>query len=112
MLPSPTSRLPTGTRENLPFREKSDPLSHPSFRGRKDNGMEWEEIEVKCYSGLIYAERPQSFFRKGKEHKIANVENEWLEPGKKLFRVVTEDEKVFQLCYNEPEDKWWLTCME
>ncbi len=44
----------------------------------------------------------------GEEHKIAQVENEWLEPGKRFFKVVTEDEKVFQLCYNETQDQWWL----
>jgi len=36
------------------------------------------------------------------------MEAEWLEPGEKFFRVVTEDEKLFELCYNEAHDKWWL----
>jgi len=71
-----------------------------------------EEIEVKCYSGRTYADRPQSFLWKDKELKIASIEKEWLEPGKKCFRVVTEDEKRFELCYNEAQDNWWLTCPE
>jgi len=74
--------------------------------------MGLEEVQVKCYSGLTYAERPKSFLWKNKQLKIASIENEWLEPGKKFFRVVTEDEKVFELCYNEAQDKWWLTCQE
>ena len=103
----PTSRQLTGIRKNLPSRKSRDPPQILHFEG-----MGLEEVEVKCYSSRTYAERPQSFFWKDKELKITSIENEWLEPGKKFFRVVTEDEKVFQLCYNEPQDKWWLTCQE
>jgi len=71
-----------------------------------------EEVDVKCYSGHIYAERPVSFSWQGREYKISKVETEWLEPGKKFFRVVTEDEKLFELCYNEAQDKWWLISQE
>jgi hypothetical protein len=70
--------------------------------------MGLDKIQVKCYSGHTYAQRPESFIWLGDEHKIARVENEWLEPGKRFFEVVTEDEKVFQLCYNETQDQWWL----
>jgi len=75
-------------------------------------GMGMDKIEVKCYSGHTYAQRPVSFCWQDKEHKISEIEKEWLEPGKKFFRVVNEDEKVFELCYNEAQDKWWLICQE
>jgi hypothetical protein len=68
------------------------------------------KVEVKCYSGHTYAERPQSFFWQDHEFKVISVEKEWLEPGNKFFQVVTEDEKVFQLCYNVAKDEWRLTC--
>ena len=67
-------------------------------------------IEVKCYSGHTYAQRPVSFVWRDTEHRISKIETEWLEPGKNFFRIVTEDEKVFELCYNEAQDKWWLIC--
>jgi len=67
-----------------------------------------EEVKVKCYSGSAYADRPESFLFQGTEYKVSKIEDEWLEPGKKFFRVVTEDEKLFELCYNEAHDKWWL----
>jgi len=67
-----------------------------------------EEVEVKCYSGTTYADRPQSFLWQGRRYKVSKIEAEWLEPGKKFFKVVTEDEKLFELCYNEAHDKWWL----
>jgi hypothetical protein len=72
-----------------------------------------DEIEVKCYSGHTYAQRPVSFLWQDREHKISKIEAEWLEPGKKFFRVVVnEDEKAFELCYNEAQDKWWLIHQE
>ena len=65
-----------------------------------------QPVKVKCYSGQTYAERPDSFIWEGTEHKIERVEKEWLEPGEKHFTVRTEDERLFQLCYHEQEDKW------
>ena len=64
--------------------------------------------EVKCYSGHTYAQRPEIFFWQNKEHKISRIDEEWLEPGKRFFKVTTEDEKQFELCYNEIQDQWWL----
>jgi hypothetical protein len=64
------------------------------------------EIKVKCYSGYIYAEEPRSFVWQEKELDIKSVEKAWQEPGKRLFRVVTEDGKLFELCYNEADDRW------
>jgi hypothetical protein len=78
------------------------------LKGKGTEGMGLDKIEVKCYSGHTYAQRPESFFWQDKEHKISKIEKEWLEPDKKFFKVVTEDEKLFELCYNEAQDKWWL----
>lgn len=30
----------------------------------------------------------------------------WKEPGIRLFRVLTEEDKSFELCYDETEDEW------
>ena len=68
--------------------------------GRLDN------LKVTCYSGHTYAERPKSFEWHGIEYDIKSVEKAWREPGKKLFKVVTEDGKLFELCYNEATDRW------
>jgi hypothetical protein len=63
-------------------------------------------VQVKCYSGYIYAQEPQSFIWQEKENRIESIEKAWQEPGKRLFRAVTEDGKLFELCYNEPDDQW------
>lgn len=74
--------------------------------------MVFHKVKVKCYSGHTYAERPKSFFWQDHEFNIARIEKEWLEPGNKFFRVVAEDEKVFELCYNVAQDEWRLTCQD
>jgi hypothetical protein len=64
------------------------------------------EIKVKCHSGYIYAEEPRSFIWQEEELRIKSIEKAWQEPAKRLFRVVTEDGKLFGLCYNETDDQW------
>jgi hypothetical protein len=65
------------------------------------------EIKVKCYSGHVYAEEPRSFVWQGNELGIKSIEKAWQEPGGRIFRVVTEDGKLFELCYNERTDRWY-----
>jgi hypothetical protein len=66
-------------------------------------------VKVKCYSGYLYAEEPRSLAWQGKELGIKSVENAWQEPGKRLFRVITQDGRLFELCYNEATDRWSAT---
>jgi len=63
-------------------------------------------LKVKCYSGHTYAERPRSFLWQETEYKVEKIEKEWREPGRKLFKVTTEQGKSFELCYNEANDQW------
>jgi len=65
------------------------------------------EIKVECHSGYIYAEEPRSFIWQEKKLRIKSVEKAWQEPGRRIFRVVTEDGKLFELCYNEKTDRWY-----
>jgi hypothetical protein len=67
-----------------------------------------EEIQVQCYSGHTYAERPDSFVFQSTAHKVEKVEKEWREPGERHFQVRTQDNKLFELCYNEQKDEWAL----
>jgi hypothetical protein len=63
---------------------------------------------VKCYSGHIYAEEPRSFQWEGVDYDVEEIAGAWQEPGKRLFLVKTRDNKLFQLCYNEAEERWSL----
>jgi hypothetical protein len=64
------------------------------------------EVSVKCHSGYIYAEEPRSFIWQERDLEIKSVEKAWQEPGKKLFRVLTQEGRLFELCYNEVADRW------
>jgi len=67
---------------------------------------------VKCYSGHTYAQEPRSFEWQGVAYEVAAIERAWQEPGERHFRVKTRDNKLFQLCYNEAEERWSLTEVE
>jgi len=64
------------------------------------------EMKVKCHSGYIYADEPRSFIWQETELRIRSVEKAWQEPGRRIFRVVAEDGKPFELCYNGQADRW------
>ena len=66
-------------------------------------------LEVNCYSGHTYAERPKSFVWEEIEYEVEEVERAWQEPGERYFLVCTKDNKLFKLCYNETESHWSIT---
>jgi hypothetical protein len=70
--------------------------------------MGGEVVSVACYSGARYAERPTSFDWRGAGYSVKRVESEWLEPGERHFRVRTEDDRLFELCYDERADLWLI----
>jgi hypothetical protein len=63
-------------------------------------------LRVKCYSSYTYAQEPCSFTWQGEEVRIEQIQSAWQEPGKRLFRVATEEGKRFELCYNETAGQW------
>ncbi|MFC2018420.1 hypothetical protein ACFLU4_00470 [Chloroflexota bacterium] len=68
-----------------------------------------KELEVNCYSGHTYAERPLSFTWRGTTREVKEIEKEWLEPGEKHFRIRTRGNKSCQLCYNDGTEEWSLS---
>ncbi len=71
--------------------------------------MERGRVQVACYSGRTYAERPTAFLWEGIEQRVRKIEREWQEPGEKHFRIYTEDDRLFELCYYEDGDRWLVT---
>ncbi|MFC1956958.1 hypothetical protein ACFLVY_01500 [Chloroflexota bacterium] len=67
------------------------------------------ELEVSCYSGHTYAERPRSFVWQGIAYEVAEIEKTWQQPGERCFQVSTRDNRLFNLCYNETRRQWSLT---
>ena len=66
-------------------------------------------VQVKCYSSYTYAQEPQSFTWQEEENRIKEIEKAWQEPGKRVFKIITEDGKLFELCYNETGEQWLAT---
>jgi hypothetical protein len=71
-------------------------------------------IQVICYSGHSYADKPKSFISNGEQYDIDSIEREWLEPREKHFIVKTiraghsKSEKRCHICYDTREDTWQL----
>lgn len=63
-------------------------------------------VQVHCYSGRAYADRPIFFTLEGVTYSVHSVEKEWREPGTKHFRVCIGDNVHVELCYNERNDEW------
>ncbi|GEM_PF-1280410 len=74
----------------------------------ESQGFEMERAaKVWCYSGHVYADRPDSFLWEGKTQKVERVEKAWLGPGERHF-LVQATEGLFELCYHEPTDEWFI----
>gem|GEM_PF-608094 len=82
----------------------------PNDRGKQEGVMTEGNflgpVQVTCYSGRTYADRPASFLWQDRQYEVKEVEKEWQEPGEKHFRVRTKGEKRFELCYHEGQDIW------
>jgi len=68
-----------------------------------------QPVQVTCYSGRIYADRPSSFVWQGVKYEVERIKNGWQEPGERHFLITTQDDKRFELCYDEGQDQWSVT---
>ena len=72
-------------------------------------------IEVQTYDGAKTAERPLRFEYQGKTHVVAQVIDRWYEghpvagrPNYNYFKVLTTNNEVFILRYNQRYEVWSL----
>lgn len=63
-------------------------------------------IQVECYSGAKYAERPIALTWASRRLAIEAIERQWQEPDGPAFRVRTADGQRFELHYDERADDW------
>jgi hypothetical protein len=64
------------------------------------------DSQVLCRSDSSYAERPVSLIWNGQRLDIRAILDRWRTPEGKWFRVVTGDEQIFELFYNEQWNEW------
>jgi len=67
-----------------------------------------EPVEVECYSGHTYAQRPRAFTWRGRCYQVQAVERAWRTPQGPCFLVRTQEGSGFELVYDEQKDAWFL----
>jgi hypothetical protein len=66
------------------------------------------DIDVACYSGVSYGERPLAFYKDERNYIVKAVLNRWRLPHGKSFLVRTEEDLLFKLNYDESLDLWQI----
>ncbi len=61
---------------------------------------------VECRSEHAYAQRPTAFEWDGERLEVESVEAQWQTPGAKHFRVRTAEMGIFELVYDQNENRW------
>jgi len=61
---------------------------------------------VECYSGTSYAERPVALIWEGQKLEVNEILSEKRTPEGKTFRVCVNDNRQFDLLYDEKNDNW------
>ena len=77
------------------------------------NDMEYEHLQVECYSGYKVNERPVAFTFQGYRREVSEIIDRWYEGGVKpddplinYFKVKTNDGNVFILQHVVNTDTW------
>jgi hypothetical protein len=71
-------------------------------------------VQVKCYSGFRYNERPCSFYHEDRELKVMDIEGSWFVEDKEgrerraCFRVRADDGHLYLLSCDEGREDWIL----
>ena len=63
-------------------------------------------IEVLCYAGIEYAERPLALLWQGKEIKVIQVLSAGITPDGKTFMVLLENGWQLNLRYQQSTQSW------
>jgi hypothetical protein len=63
-------------------------------------------VEVDCYSGASYAERPRALIFHGNKIEVSQILCSQLTPGSKVFKVILENGWTVTLQYSLQADHW------
>lgn len=63
---------------------------------------------VECHSDYQYAQRPVALLWLGDRKIIEAVLDQWLTPEGRYFRVLTQDQQIFELCFTFASDDWQI----
>ena len=69
------------------------------------------QIEVSCYSGYRFGERPTSFKLLEKTFLVEEVVDQWYGEDYLYFKVRADDQRVYLLKYDQQQGLWYLSGM-
>jgi hypothetical protein len=67
---------------------------------------------VECRSDHDYAQRPVALTWQGQRMEVIQVINTWRSPLGKHFQVLTGNQSIFTLVYQEADDQWSIELSE
>ena len=67
------------------------------------------QIEVSCYSGYRYGERPVSFKLLERTFTVKEIIDQWYGEDHLYFKIRADDQRVYLLKYDQAKDQWSLT---
>lgn len=67
------------------------------------------DVEVSCYSGYRYGERPVSFKLLEKTFFVRAIIDQWYGEDYLYFKIRADDQRVYLLKYDQAGDQWSLT---
>lgn len=68
-----------------------------------------QRVQVQCYSGSTYAERPRRVAWQGQWRDVLEILNRWRTPAGPGFQVLVEPQLLLTLQYHEQADYWTAT---
>ena len=71
-----------------------------------------EMVDVACYAGSRYPQRPLRVTWRGAERDVLAVEREWQEPRRRCYLVRLEGDRLLRLSYYERNERWTATEVE
>lgn len=69
------------------------------------------QIEVSCYSGYQYGERPLTFRLLDRTFRVEEILDRWYGEDHRYFKIKADDGKVYLLKYEPLRDRWILSGM-
>ena len=67
-----------------------------------------EPVEVECYSGYAYPERPRAIIWRSERHVVRSLLRTWRGTEGPHFELIMENGSRQELYYNQREDQWRL----
>jgi len=68
-------------------------------------------IRVECYAGHRGEEEPRAFTLGERRFEVLEIEDRWLHPEHRYFKVLVDDGRRFVLRHDGASDQWELAAL-